>query len=63
MSPYDKLCAAIAIIQDHILASDSMLSGEAMFPSRRLTTASLELAERLLDEITEHLEGVDQEAA
>lgn len=62
MTPYDKICAAIAILQDHILARDSMLDAEAMFPHGRFNTASLELAERLLSEVSDLLENVEEEA-
>ncbi|WP_226627930.1 hypothetical protein [Alloyangia pacifica] len=58
MTPHDKLCAVIAILQDHILASDSLYNGDAMFPNRRFRTSSLELAEELLDSVLPDVESL-----
>ncbi|MGR3792642.1 hypothetical protein [Vannielia sp. SX4] len=63
MSPHDKLCAAIAILQDHILASGTEYNAEMMFPLRRFETASLELAETLLSDIVPYLESVKERTA
>ncbi len=60
MSPYEKLCAAMAILQDHILAKDTTCNAEAMFPVRRFGSASLELAEGLLNDLLPLLENEER---
>lgn len=51
MTDHDKLCAAIGIVQLHILASDSVLIPEKMFGLNYMPNAALELAEKLLVEV------------
>lgn len=56
MNSHDKLCAAMAIMQAHILASDTTLNAEALFGLSHFETAGLELAERLLDDCLPDIE-------
>ena len=51
MTPHDKLCAAIAILQDHILAADTTCDPNKLLAHGRFDTASLELAAHLLGEL------------
>lgn len=60
MTPYHKLCAAISILQDHILAADSAYDPDKVFPHGRLATESLELAENLLGELLDVLERAER---
>ena len=55
MSPHDKLCVAISIIQTHILASDSALIPEKMFGAWHFETSGLEFANRLMVEVLSYL--------
>lgn len=60
MSPHDQLCAAISILQQNILASDSLMSAEIMFkPGGYFATSSLELVERMLMDLLPHVEQMN----
>ncbi|WP_306111328.1 MULTISPECIES: hypothetical protein [unclassified Roseovarius] len=61
MSPHDQLCAAISIIQQHILAEDTLVSAEKLFtPGGYFSSASLELAERMLMDLIPHVEHLNK---
>lgn len=62
MTSLDRLCAAIAIIQDHILASDTSCNVDKMFGRYRFETAQLEMAARLLVDVIPDLEMIAREA-
>lgn len=48
MTAHDKLCAAISIVQHHILAEDSAINAKAFFGHEFMRTAALELAVDLM---------------
>lgn len=61
MTPHDRLIAAISIVQQHILAADSLVDADRMFkPGGYFTTSSLELAERMLMDLLPHIEQMDE---
>lgn len=49
-TPLDNLHAALGIIQNHILASDSVVNGKATFGRFYMPTAGLEVAAAMLAE-------------
>lgn len=51
MADIDKLCAAMSILQQQILAMDSILDPDTMFGSQHMPSVSLELALRLMSEL------------
>lgn len=51
MTPHDKLCAAISILQSEILARDTALVADKLFPNRHFTTGALEVAEQMLADL------------
>lgn len=55
-TPHDKLCAAIGILQSHVLASDSMLNGPEAWGTSYFQSAGVEHAIRLLIDVTGDLE-------
>ncbi|KAA8616257.1 hypothetical protein [Salipiger aestuarii] len=59
MTPHDKLIAAMSIIQSEILARDSKLVADKMFPRRHFETEGLEMAERLLSEVLDVADALD----
>lgn len=59
MTPHDKLIAAMGILQAEILARDSKLVADKMFPRRHFDTAGLEMAEGLLAELMEVVDGLE----
>jgi hypothetical protein len=59
MTPYNKMMAIMSILQNHILAKESELVPEKMFPTRRFDTSALELAERMCAEMLPDLEKLD----
>ncbi|MAC77565.1 MAG: hypothetical protein CML66_05830 [Rhodobacteraceae bacterium] len=56
LTPNEKLCAAMSIIQAEILARDSLYIPEKMFQNRFFRTSGLELAEKLLAELLPELD-------
>lgn len=56
MSDQDKLCAAMSIIQQHILALDTNVDPKDMFGSQHMPGPSLELALSLMSDALEGLE-------
>ncbi|MDO6588506.1 hypothetical protein Q4543_23805 [Salipiger sp. 1_MG-2023] len=59
MTHYRKLCAVIAILQDHILADDANCDPAKLFPLGRYSTDSLEVAVQLATEVLDVLEKVE----
>lgn len=55
MTAHDKACAAIGIIQQHILAMDSCMDPEKMFGNSYLPRSALEQAVVLLLEAIDDL--------
>ncbi|MDU9004041.1 hypothetical protein [Sedimentitalea todarodis] len=55
-SPYANLCAAISILQTHIMATDSVSDPVATFGSNYMPTPSLELCENMLTELLKDVE-------
>lgn len=55
LSDHDKLCAAISIVQAHILALHSTLDAEKMFGHLHMAPPALELAERMMCDV---LDGI-----
>ena len=55
-TPHENLCAAISIIQAHILAEDSTVNAESMFGVNYLRGAGLEVAVAMLVPVIELLE-------
>jgi hypothetical protein len=51
MTPHDKLMAAISIIQNEILARNTLLVPEKLFPNRHFDTLALEVAEQMLADL------------
>lgn len=61
MPPHDRLCAAISIVQQHILAADPMCDPEKLFtPGGHFTTAALELAERVMMGLLNDIERLER---
>ncbi|MGR3368817.1 MAG: hypothetical protein ACU0CC_07580 [Sagittula sp.] len=60
---WQVMCAAISILQDHILAADSPCDPDKVFPHGRLATESLELAESLLGELLDVLDRAERQAS
>jgi hypothetical protein len=55
MTPADKLCAAIGILQAHILARETTLDSRQLWPHADMRTAGLEAATALLLELLPHV--------
>ncbi len=55
-TPHDKLCAAIGILQAHILASDSMQDGPTAWGTAYFPASGVEHAIHLLIELLTDLE-------
>ncbi|WP_343503594.1 hypothetical protein [Alloyangia pacifica] len=62
MTPHDKLMTAIGLLQSHILAQDSDLVSEVMFPNRRFDCAALQHIEKMLFELLPVLDEIDDDA-
>lgn len=62
-APYDKLCAAISILQNHVMASDCLLIGDKLFGRNFMPSLSVEHAIMLLTDIIPNLEHSDRENA
>lgn len=56
MTDHEKLCTAISIVQQHILALDSNLDAEFLFKTRNMPTPALELAVNLMADTLDRLE-------
>lgn len=54
---YTKLCSAISILQNKVLADDSTCSGEAVFGTNYMPSLGIEHAIALLTEVLERLES------
>lgn len=61
MTPHDKACAAISIIQAHLGASDSNLVMDKIFGTFYMPAACLELAAKLLADVLEPLAELECE--
>lgn len=59
MSDYDKLCTAISIVQQYILAMDTALIPDKLFHTDYMPTPALEMAVQLM---TDALEGAEAKA-
>lgn len=59
LTPHQRLCAAISIIQREILARDSALIPEKMFGKASMADPALELANSLLVELLPDVEGLE----
>lgn len=57
MTSCEKLCVAIGIVQQNILAQDSPLIPEKLFGPDYMRTNALEMAVRLMCECIEDLEA------
>ena len=55
-SPHENICAAVSIIQAHILAEDSTVNAESMFGVNYFKGAGLEVAVAMLVPVIERLE-------
>ncbi|RWR31491.1 hypothetical protein D2T29_10690 [Sinirhodobacter populi] len=55
-TPWENVCAAVSIIQAHVLAQDSVVSGKATFGLDYLPTDGLVTACKLLSELFGMLE-------
>lgn len=55
-SPHENICAAVSIIQAHILADDSTVNAESMFGVHYFKGAGLEVAVAMLVPVIELLE-------
>ncbi|MCA0943396.1 hypothetical protein LCM08_00565 [Salipiger pacificus] len=61
MRPHDKMMTAIGILQSHILAQDSNLVSEVLFPNRRFDICALEHVEKMLFELLPVLDEIDDD--
>lgn len=55
-SPHENICAAVSILQAHILAEDSTMNAESMFGDNYFKGAGLEVAVAMLVPVIEQLE-------
>lgn len=63
MSDHEKLCAAISIVQQHIMALDSPTFPQQMWGTMHMPACSLELAVSLMCDAVEALEYTNLEVA